>query len=248
MNEKPKIAILRWEEGRVPMGLLQLENLPGNSTNPASYPFEVRMIHVEGACTETVITNPSQKLLQGMIEIARRLVEEEGIQAITTSCGFNAVFQTELSKAVPVPVFTSALLQIPFIKNLIGDRPIGVLTANGKALTRKHFTACGVDKDTALHVMGLEGAPQWNKIFTNPDEMFEAELVEQEILEEVKQGVENCPNMGAILLECTDLPPFRRKIQEATGLPVFDFSSMMSMVAAALGEVSLVEILTFMGS
>ena len=69
-------------------------------------------------------------------------MEEEGIQAITTSCGFNAVFQTELSKAVPVPVFTSALLQIPFIKNLIGDRPIGVLTANGKALTRKHFTAC----------------------------------------------------------------------------------------------------------
>lgn len=49
MERKPKIAILRWEEGLVPQGLMQLEELPGNSTNPKSYPFPVRMIHVPGA-------------------------------------------------------------------------------------------------------------------------------------------------------------------------------------------------------
>ena len=33
-NNKPKIAILRWEKGMVPKGLIQLEALPGKSTNP----------------------------------------------------------------------------------------------------------------------------------------------------------------------------------------------------------------------
>ena len=221
------------------MGLLQLESLPGNSTNPASYPFDVRMIHVEGACVETVITHPSEKLLEDMIAISKKLVEEEGIEAITTSCGFNAIFQKALSQALPVPVFTSALLQIPFIENLIGGKTIGVLTANGGSLTKEHFAACGIREDAALYVMGLENAQEWGKIFTHPDEAFDVEAVRQEILSVVKKGREDCPDMGAILLECTDLPPFGRDIQAATGLPVFDFNSMMGIMAAALGEIRL---------
>ncbi len=235
-KQKPKIAILRWEEGQVPMGLLQLEHLPGNSTNPASYPFSVRMVHVEGACVETVITHPSQKLLEDMIAISKKLVEEEGIEAITTSCGFNAIFQKGLSEALPVPVFTSALLQVPLMQHLIGNRAIGILTANGSALTQAHFAACGIGEDTALHVMGLENAPEWNKIFACPDEAFDVELVRQEILSVVRKGVEDCPNMGAILLECTDLPPFGTDIKKAIGLPVFDFNSLMGIMASALGE------------
>ena len=53
-NNKPKIAILRWEKGMVPKGLIQLEVLPGNSTNPNTYPFPVRFVEVPGACAETV--------------------------------------------------------------------------------------------------------------------------------------------------------------------------------------------------
>ena len=33
---KPRIGILRWEGGKVPEGLMQLERMTGNSTNPAS--------------------------------------------------------------------------------------------------------------------------------------------------------------------------------------------------------------------
>lgn len=50
------------------------------------------------------------------------------------------------------------------------------------------------------------------------------------------EGMKACPDMGAILLECTDLPPFGSAIQEATDLPVFDFNPMMGIMAAALGE------------
>ena len=105
MNQSPKIAILRWESGFVPQGLMQLETMAGNSTNPASYPFPVRLVEVKGACVETVITHPSKELLQRMTAICRQL-KEEGIQAVTTSCGFNAIFQKELADNAGIPVFT----------------------------------------------------------------------------------------------------------------------------------------------
>ena len=91
-NNKPKIAILRWEKGMVPKGLIQLEALPGNSTNPNTYPFPVRFVEVPGACAETVITHPDEKVLQSMTQICKTL-EKDGIKLIATSCGFNAVFQ-----------------------------------------------------------------------------------------------------------------------------------------------------------
>ena len=52
-------------------------------------------------------------------------------------------------------------------------------------------------------------------------------------------AVEQNPHIGAIVLECTDLPPYAARIRQATGLPVFDFSSMMGLMATALGQHSL---------
>ena len=139
-----KIAILRWESGHVPQGLMQLEQLPGNSTNLASYPFPVKLVEVKGANTDTVILHPSQKLLEDMIQLAKEL-EKEGVRAITTSCGFNAIFQEALANAVDIPVFTSSLLQVPFAQALVGrDRAVGVITASASSLSEKHLRACGI--------------------------------------------------------------------------------------------------------
>ena len=240
MEQKPKILILRWEAGHVPEGLMQLETMPGNSTNPESYPFPVKMVHVKGANVQTVITDPSQDVLADMIRISKEMIEKEGIRAITTSCGFNAVFQKELAEALTVPVFTSALLQVPFVQSMIGyERTVGVITANKAALTETHMRACGITADMNVHVMGLEDAPEWSKIFDRPDEAFDIETVSREIIGVATKGVEQVPDMGAIVLECTDLPPYAKRIGEATGLPVFAFISMMGHVAIALGHIDL---------
>jgi len=240
MEIKPKIAILRWEEGHVPAGLMQLETMPGNSTNLKSYPFPVKLVQVKGANVETVITHPSQNLLDDMIRISKKLVEEDGIEAISTSCGFNAIFQKELAEALDVPVFTSALLQVPFVHNLIGkDKIVGIITANKTALTKEHFHACGITDDIPVEVMGLENAKEWSKIFEHPDEKFDMNAVTEEIIGVAQKGVAEHPNIGAIVLECTDLPPYVAKIRQAVGRPVFDFNSMMGHVAMALGELKL---------
>lgn len=239
MDQSPKIAILRWETGRVPRGLMQLEAMPGNSTNPASYPFPVRLVEVKGACVETVITHPSQKLLQDMIALCRQL-KEEGIRAVTTSCGFNAIFQRELADQAGLPVFTSALLQVPFAQAMVGqNRSVGVITANRAALTREHMLSCGISDDKNVFVLGLEDAPQWSKLFRQPDTPFDMEAVSLEILEVARRAARDHPDLGAIVLECTDLPPYAARIREELHLPVFDINSLVGHVAISLSQLNL---------
>ena len=76
----PKIAILRWESGQVPEGLLQLERMAGNSTNRASYPFPVRLAEVKGANAETVIIHPSREILNRMIRLVKELEQEQQLE------------------------------------------------------------------------------------------------------------------------------------------------------------------------
>jgi len=42
------------------------------------------------------------------------------------------------------------------------------------------------------------------------------------------------PDIGAIVLECTNMPPYTLDIQRATGRPVFDVVSLVRMVHASL--------------
>ena len=232
--QKAEIGILCWEAGQVPRGLVQLESLVGNSTNPDSYSFPVRFCRVGGANIETILENPSPVVLQTMIAEARAMAAD-GVRAITTSCGFNAIFQEELAEAVDVPVFTSSLLQVPFVQEIVGrGGEVAILTAKAAALKPEHLAAAGITRTDNLHVRGLEELCPMGKIFTSPEEDMDLEAVRREILGVALEVLDNHPQTRAFVLECTDLPPFAAEIRERTGLPVFDFITLVNAVHASL--------------
>ena len=237
MNHQPaKIAILRWESGHVPTGLMQLEAMAGNSTNPASYPFPVELVEVKGANAETVIVHPSRKVLAGMIDLVKEL-ERQGVRAVTTSCGFNAIFQKELADAVDIPVFTSSLLQVPFAQAIVGRNcSVGIITANKTALTANHLHACGITDDMNVYIQGLEHCREWSKIFERPEEAFDMTAVSEEIMGAVAEGIAAHPDTGIIVLECTDLPPYAQQIRDRFNVPVLDINSLVGYVAVSLGQ------------
>lgn len=236
MSRRPcRIAVLCWEEGQVPRGLVQLESLKGNSTNPDSYPFPVRFCRIRGANVMTVLENPSEEVLKNMISESKRL-EAEGIEAITTSCGFNAVFQRELALALNVPVFTSSLLQVPLVRGIISPRKsIAVITAKKAALKERHLRAAGITDDMKIDIFGMEESPEWNKIFTAPDDDVDLAIIEKDVVGTAERAVAANPETGAFVLECTDLPPFSQAIRDAVRLPVYDFMTLMGIVAASIG-------------
>ena len=237
-----KIAVLCWEEGHVPRGLVQLEKLKGNSTNPDTYPFPVRFCRIRGAGVETVLERPSRDVLRRMIDESKRLASE-GVRAITTSCGFNAVFQLELAEALAsdaVQVFTSSLLQVPMIRMFLGrGEKVGVITAKKSALKQEHLRATGITPDMNVEIFGMEERSEWNKIFQSPDEGVDVGKIADEVVGTARDAVREFPGIGAFVLECTDLPPFAAAIRGAVARPVYDFTTMTGFVARSLGLDSL---------
>lgn len=228
-SKSPMIGILCWEEGCVPRGLVQLEALPGNSTNPDTFDFPLKYSRIKGANIHTILENPCPKVLQSMISEARKM-EAEGIKAITTSCGFNAIFQGELADSIGIPVFTSSLMQIPMVRNMLGKhQTIGVITAKESALSDHHLKNAGVNEQVPILIQGLEACSEWHKIFSSPDEDIEISTVENFVVSSACEMMKQT-DIGAFVLECTDLPPFSRAIRRATGLPVFDFVTLTNFV------------------
>ena len=232
-SKTPLIGILCWERDSLPRGLLQLEKLPGNSTNPETFEFPVRYCRIKGANIHTILENPSQNVLQSMIGEARKM-EEQGVRAITTSCGFNAIFQRELADSVHVPVFTSSLMQMPLVQNMLGEQQsVGVITAKKTALTEKHLQSVGIKDRRSIHIEGLETSAEWNKIFTSPDEDLDINTVENDVVH-IACSMMKVADIGAFILECTDLPPFADAIRKATGRPVFDFVTLTNFIYQAI--------------
>jgi len=233
-TDTSQIGILCWEAGQAPRGLVQLETLKGNSTNPDSYDYPVRFHRVVGANIQTILENPDRDVLARMIEDARSMVSQ-GIKAIVTSCGFNAIFQRELADALDVPVFTSSLLQVPMVLRSLGKgRELAIITAKRAALRKEHFESVGITSEMPVRIFGMEQSPEWNKIFVAPDEDVDLDVIRSEVVGTALDAVKNHPAMGAFVLECTDLPPFAEEIRKETGLPVFDIITLVNYIHESL--------------
>ena len=153
------------------------------------------------------------------IAAAQELVSS-GAEAITTNCGFLSLFQREIAAAVGVPVATSSLMQVPWVQATLppGQR-VGVLTVSKGSLTPAHLAAAGVPPDTP--VAGTEGGREFFRVLIKADAVdMDVALAEQDILEAGRALVAAHPEVGAIVLECTNMPPYAAALQAAVGLPV----------------------------
>ncbi len=207
--------------------------LPGAIGNATTFPFPVLQRAVKGATGERVVREPDERLVEPYIAAAREL-EAEGVRAITTSCGFTAAFQRELAEAVNVPVFASSLLLAPLIARMLKARErVGIVTADARHLTLRHFDGVGIDPGRVV-VAGMEGCPEFEEVVFGGRHELDVGRMEAEVVGVATELVTRHPNVRALLLECSLLPPFAKAVQDATGLPVFDFTTLVNLVHSAL--------------
>ena len=220
-----------------PLGILMLEagfpRIPGDMGNATTWPFPVLYKIVKGANPESVVLKGAAGLLPNFIEAAQELVRH-GAEAITTNCGFLSLFQQELSNQVKVPVATSSLLQVPWVQaTLPPGKRVGVITVSANSLTSRHLAAAGVPLDTP--VVGTEqGREFYRTLILGEQQDMDVALAEEDILAAGRALVAGHPEVGAIVLECTNMPPYAAALQEAVGLPVYDIYSMITWFHAGL--------------
>lgn len=206
--------------------------IPGNVGNASTFPFPVRYKRVKEASIERLVKQKDITLLEPFIDAAIEL-QEEGVKAITGACGFMALFQREVSDAVDVPVFLSSLLQIPFIYQ-IKKQKIGIITADSKSLTPEHFISVGVNKEIPLLIGGMEDQKEFREAILEEKGTLDSDLIESEVVGVAKKLITENPDIGALVLECSDLPPYAHAIQKEVNLPIFDFTTMIQYVHTAL--------------
>lgn len=218
------------------IGILMLETrfprIPGDMGNALTWPFPVMWKVVPGATPDRVVRQKAEGLLDVFIEGAREMVAA-GADGITTTCGFLSLMQPELAEALGVPVATSSLMQAPMIQALLPPgRRAGVLTISKPSLTPEHLSRVGVAADTP--VWGTEGGTEFTRAVLGDEPRMDIEAARADLVTAARDFQAAHPELGAILMECTNMMPYAADVRAATGLPVFSIRSFVSWFQSAL--------------
>jgi hypothetical protein len=229
------------------VGILMLETrfprIPGDIGHAATWPFPVLYKVVRGATGERVTTaganDRSTGLLDAFLAAGAELVQD-GADGITTSCGFLSIYQRELAAYqrelaahCRVPVAASALLQIPFVERLLPPRKrVGVLTFSAALLGPDHLVAAGAAPDTPI--VGTERGDEFWRVMGRGEMTLDIAAARQDIIAAGDELVAEHPEVGAIVLECTNMVPFARALRQRLQMPVYDIYSLVTWFHAGL--------------
>jgi len=123
-------------------------------------------------------------------------------------------------------------LQIPMASIAAGE-PVGIMTASKSSLTPAHFKGIHADNHHVI-VKGMDKM----KAFSGAIIKEEIELDEVAVKEEMKKVTAEFvlahPEIKAIILECTNMPPYKKAIREVTDLPIFDSTTLVNYIHSTI--------------
>ncbi|MRG86043.1 aspartate/glutamate racemase family protein [Salinibacillus xinjiangensis] len=219
------------------IGILLLDTftpfIPGDVGNATTYSFPVRYQTVKGFTFDKLLEK-DESMLEPILEAGQNLVNE-GVKAITSDCGYMAMYQQEIANELKVPVFMSSLLQIPFLSSMLRmDEKIGIICSKASDFEDELLVKLGINPNIPLAVKGMEGKENFVNAAHEEIGTLNPELIEKEVVEVAQEMVQEDSNVKLILLECSSLPPYAASVQRAVNLPVFDFVTMINYVQSAL--------------
>lgn len=216
---------------------------PGHVSYAPTYDFPVRFKFVDDPFDPAGFheSSPERKgwNLPAWIESAKQL-QEEGVRAIVGGCGLTGMIQKELSAAVELPVYTSSMLFVPEVhERLAGGKRVGILTVSADQMNAHDgalFDGCGIEDSTPIAIAGMNESADADVWLTMTTPAYDKDKVEQAVVNTAVRLVDDYPDIGAFVLECTDMPPYSDAIRETTGLPVFDAVDMVNRVHSLVAD------------
>lgn len=218
------------------IGILMLDarfpRIPGDMGNATTWPFPVHYKIVRSATPDRVVLKGAEGLLDAFIAAAHELVAD-GVDGVTTNCGFLSLFQEELALAVGVPVATSSLMQVDLVNRLLpkGKRA-GILTISASTLTPLHLEKAGVPAGTP--VGSTEGGREFTRAILGNELELDVDAARQDNVDAALALLRDNPDLGAFVLECTNMIPYAADIRAATSLPVFTIETFIGWFHGAL--------------
>lgn len=108
------------------------------------------------------------------------------------------------------------------------DKKIGILTARQASLTPAHLKGVGIN-GLNLAIQGMEHAREFTEVFIKGKTTLDQEQCRAEMTEATRKLISRHPDVAAIVLECTNMPPYTGAVRIASGgLPVFDSVTLLN--------------------
>jgi len=223
------------------VGIIQLPAnipmLPGDVGNPTTFNFPVLYESIQEIDPFWILADKPHPLVMKKIIAACKRLTMQGVTTIIGNCGFFANYQPEVAASLDpgVQFFNGSLMQLPMLLTSVGsNKKVGVLTASKKLLMPSPaLKNSGVsDEDMKrIVVYGNEDGEEMYRV-THEAGSYSPKKLEKELVDLAKNMVKEHPDVGAILLECTEFPPHASAIQNAVRLNVWDFVTMTEFMHA----------------
>ena len=117
-------------------------------------------------------------------------------------------------------------------RSLAPDRPVGVLTADSSNLSVDFLERAGIRPRNPIVIRGMQDEPEFRTSILEPKGTMDTDLIMEETVAKAREMKNEFPALGAILLECSRMPPYAAAVQQAVGVPVFDFVSLIDFMQA----------------
>ncbi len=217
------------------LGILMLDTqfprILGDVGNPRSFDFPVVYRTVPGATPEAIVLNDPRVWIDAFVEVGQSLVAE-GCRGLATTCGFLTLVRDEVSQACGVPVAASSLEQVKAVAQRLPKGKVpGILTISQSSLSPAHLAAGEVPED--LPIQGVDGGAFATAILGN-HVTFDPATASKEMVLAAQNLCTRHPEIGALVLECTNMPPYAAEIEAATDLPVYSILTHLNQFHSTL--------------
>ncbi|MCB1396297.1 MAG: aspartate/glutamate racemase family protein [Rhodobacter sp.] len=195
---------------------------PGDIGNPETFAGGALFETVHAATIGRVLTgDPRDPDLAARFLSARDRLVARGAGIITTSCGLLVFHQERLARDCPVPFTASSLFQVPLRQAQHGQ--VGILGLLGGSITPAHLAAAGIGGAVPVGALADDAHLLAVLRANSPEVAIDPARATQDVIAAGQMLRARAPGLDAIVLECTNLPPYQQALSEALDLPVYGF-------------------------
>ena len=216
--------------------VLQLDTafprLPGDVASPDSYDGAVDIVTIPAATVESIVTDKPERTDISGFEAAIDMIDDKAKDGniITTSCGFLCYWQKHLASRTRLPFISSALIDLPRLTAKYG-RSLGILTFHSNTLSKPAYADAMAGFDGPI--VGLPKAAHLSQVITQNATHLDKQRVEAELVELVRTMISDT-HIDALLLECTNLPPYKAALKAEFGIEIYDILTVLNNIDAQM--------------
>ncbi len=219
-----------------PLGILMFESTvppePHDVRDAGIFPFPVRYGVVPRTAVIRVAHSGDDALLATFIHAAAGLVDQ-GCLGIATTCSFLARWQAELAMSLSVPVLSSSLLQVPLVQRLLPHRQhVGIVIRSAIEVDATTLQLAGIDPYGPIEAVDPDG--YFSAAQRDDAPLRRPQGMEADVVAAARRLVGAHPHVGAIVLECASMSPYRDAVAAALDIPVFGAAQLFAWFYAGL--------------